>query len=66
MKFRAFIIKIKSIWIICKNGIQKLDTATQKFVTMANLSDVYFKPIFANKLTYEPVTQAITPVPVIP
>jgi sugar lactone lactonase YvrE len=48
----------KSIWIICKNGIQKLDTATQKFVTMANLSDVYFKPIFANKLTYEPVTQS--------
>ncbi|MEI2755880.1 MAG: two-component regulator propeller domain-containing protein [Chitinophagaceae bacterium] len=48
----------ETIWVICKNGIQKLDMAAQKFVTMANLSDFYFKPIFANKLSYQPATQS--------
>lgn len=44
------------IWVLCKNGISKIDCSTQKISSVSNLKDVYYKQYFSNKLSFDSAT----------
>ena len=41
------------VWIICKNGIFKIDCRTKKITSVCNIRDVYYKPYLANQLSFD-------------
>lgn len=44
------------VWIICKNGISKIDCRTKKITSVCNIRDVYYKPYLANQLSFDVTT----------
>ena len=44
------------VWVLCKNGISKIDGSTHNILTVCTMKDVYYKQFFSNKLLWDKAT----------